>query len=384
MLSPNYAALINMLQDEFRNVLTPGAFEFLKYFLESNEQSAAENQTSIVELFKNQLPFKFKNISPSTPLDSGTAEAAGLTSLTDTDKVWTVNQFTEKAVIITAGTGEGQCRAISTNTLNELFISGTWSTIPDATSQYKIIEAYAITTEDTNTIFSIDLNSGYDYAVILPLVEDVPERIFIKTYIERHSGAAKSYNVCRGGQTQLGSQQGELSAQDESVTLFTHQYLMNHWDVLDVEFIERRASCYLSYAGAPVAGHLTYQPVKGTWIPDILKRFKVVTVSGDSWLEYTSLVPSTLPVLGRIVISPDATGTQRYSLTVRFYDKSENTTTDYENFEAIQDLFNTTDYRNLVTNKNITFNMGDRITLVDKNDNVTRTYTPIRGVIEIG
>lgn len=58
MLSPNYAALINMLQDEFRNVLTPGAFEFLKYFLGSNEQPAAANQTSIIELFKNQLPLE--------------------------------------------------------------------------------------------------------------------------------------------------------------------------------------------------------------------------------------------------------------------------------------------------------------------------------------
>lgn len=383
--------LMDALEQEFKTVLTPGAFEALRYFLDDQysliDQRKTEiegNDVDITTLYTNKLPFNRSNFIPQAPYDSGTAEAGGLTSLTDTNKTWEVNVHTDRAVLITNGTGSGQCRAIVSNTANELFISGTWAVIPDATSQYEILFTKKIGLEDLNTIHAADLNSGHSCAFILPDVGEVPEGKFIRMYIERHSGSARFFNVCVEGQTQLGSQQGELTSRYESATLYTHQYFANHWDVLDTAFIERRASCYLNYAGGPVAGHLTYAPLKGTWMPDILKRFKVVTVDGDSWLEYTSLVQTTLPVLGRIVISPDVTGAQRYYLTVRFYDKSENTTTDYENFECIQDLFNSSDYRNLVTNKNLTFNLGDRVTLVDKNDNITRTYTPIRGILEIG
>jgi hypothetical protein len=69
---------------------------------------------------------------------TGTATAGGTSSLTNNPKTWAVNQWTNYQIRITAGTGAGQIRTITSNTSNAINISGTWTTAPDATSQYSI------------------------------------------------------------------------------------------------------------------------------------------------------------------------------------------------------------------------------------------------------
>jgi hypothetical protein len=69
---------------------------------------------------------------------SGTATAGAATTLTNTPKTWTVNQWSNYQVRITAGTGIGQVRTIASNTANILTVSAAWTTNPDATSQYVI------------------------------------------------------------------------------------------------------------------------------------------------------------------------------------------------------------------------------------------------------
>ena len=68
----------------------------------------------------------------------GTATAGALTSLTDTSKNWTVNQWAGKRLVITSGTGQRQELAITSNTANVLSFSAA-STAPDATSTYTIL-----------------------------------------------------------------------------------------------------------------------------------------------------------------------------------------------------------------------------------------------------
>lgn len=74
----------------------------------------------------------------TTPTDSGTAESGGANTLTDTDKSWGVNAHAGRYVTITAGTGAGQTRKISSNTATQLTVAANWTTNPDATSQYQI------------------------------------------------------------------------------------------------------------------------------------------------------------------------------------------------------------------------------------------------------
>ena len=69
---------------------------------------------------------------------SGTATAGGATTLTNSAKTWTTNQWSNYQVRITAGTGIGQVRSIASNTGTILTVSAAWTTNPDATSQYAI------------------------------------------------------------------------------------------------------------------------------------------------------------------------------------------------------------------------------------------------------
>lgn len=73
-----------------------------------------------------------------TLLESTSTGSNSSTTLNDTTKSWTTNQWQNADVTITGGTGSGQTRNISSNTTTQLTITPSWSTTPDATSQYQI------------------------------------------------------------------------------------------------------------------------------------------------------------------------------------------------------------------------------------------------------
>lgn len=69
---------------------------------------------------------------------TGTATSGGASTLTETGKTWTVNQWANSQVLIVSGTGAGQIRTIASNTADTLTTSAVWTTNPDATSVYAI------------------------------------------------------------------------------------------------------------------------------------------------------------------------------------------------------------------------------------------------------
>jgi len=68
----------------------------------------------------------------------GVATAGASTTLTNSAKSWTTNQWTNYQVRIVSGTGIGQYRTIASNTGTVLTVSSAWSTNPDTTSVYEI------------------------------------------------------------------------------------------------------------------------------------------------------------------------------------------------------------------------------------------------------
>ena len=68
---------------------------------------------------------------------TGTATSATGTTLVNSGKAWTTNQWTNYQVRIVSGTGAGQIRTISSNTGTTLTVP-TWTITPDATSVYSI------------------------------------------------------------------------------------------------------------------------------------------------------------------------------------------------------------------------------------------------------
>ncbi len=69
---------------------------------------------------------------------TGTATAGGASTLTNSAKAWATNQWTNSQIRISAGTGLGQIRTISSNTATVITVSSAWTTTPDATSVYSI------------------------------------------------------------------------------------------------------------------------------------------------------------------------------------------------------------------------------------------------------
>lgn len=69
---------------------------------------------------------------------TGTATAGGASTLTNSAKTWTTNQWANSQVRIVSGTGAGQIRTIASNTGTVLTTSAAWTTNPDATSVYSI------------------------------------------------------------------------------------------------------------------------------------------------------------------------------------------------------------------------------------------------------
>jgi hypothetical protein len=76
-------------------------------------------------------------------LVTGTSTGSNTSSiLNDTSKTWTVNAYTNKVVIITAGIGVGQIKKIASNTATSLTLDDNWTfeVIPTVTSIYSICD----------------------------------------------------------------------------------------------------------------------------------------------------------------------------------------------------------------------------------------------------
>lgn len=101
------------------------------------------SNTSNVLTFTTTLGVALDNTSryeirASFPFAIGVATAGGASTLTNSGKSWTTNQWANFQVRIISGTGVGQVRPIASNTGTVLTTSSAWTTNPDTTSVYEI------------------------------------------------------------------------------------------------------------------------------------------------------------------------------------------------------------------------------------------------------
>lgn len=119
-------------------VLMPGtltATSFRKYDLATGTWTSCTN-TGLPASWGTDAAM----VSPcivGTSYDSGTATAGADTTITDSSKSWTANQWIGYQVRITGGTGVGQIRVITANTSTALTVAS-MNPDPDATSTYVI------------------------------------------------------------------------------------------------------------------------------------------------------------------------------------------------------------------------------------------------------
>ena len=126
-------------------LLTPcwyvvGAGSFRKYDFATNSWTTLSNTN-----LPTTIGTDGKLLSTSSWMDTGylsfatgTATAGAASTLTNSAKNWTTNQWTNFQIRITGGTGAGQIRTIASNTATVITVGAAWTTQPDATSTYSI------------------------------------------------------------------------------------------------------------------------------------------------------------------------------------------------------------------------------------------------------
>lgn len=72
--------------------------------------------------------------------EQGQATSATVGTIVDGSKAWDVNQWIDKYVIIVEGTGINQVRKITASGTTELTVASNWTTTPDGTSVYRIVD----------------------------------------------------------------------------------------------------------------------------------------------------------------------------------------------------------------------------------------------------
>lgn len=84
----------------------------------------------------NTSVFQITDSKPAYAI--GVATAGGASTLTNSAKSWTSNQWTNYQIRIISGLGIGQIRTIASNTSTAITTSAAWTTTPDTTSVYVI------------------------------------------------------------------------------------------------------------------------------------------------------------------------------------------------------------------------------------------------------
>jgi len=112
-----------------------------------------------------RISYSISESASSTVLTSGTATAGTATTLTNSGAAWGTTQYVGKWVEITGGTGIGQTRKIASHTATALTVAS-WTTTPDTTSTYQIIEpkfVFTITPPKNVKMIGSNITSGDTY-----------------------------------------------------------------------------------------------------------------------------------------------------------------------------------------------------------------------------
>jgi len=114
---------------------------------------------------------------PAAPNGTGIATAGAATSLTDSAKTWATDAFAGWTAYLVGGLGVGQKRIILQNTATQLTVTPAWTTIPDNTTAYKIVDPprdsgtvsgrTANTLRDSTKSWAEDQWVGYTVTVLL-------------------------------------------------------------------------------------------------------------------------------------------------------------------------------------------------------------------------
>lgn len=287
-----------------------------------------------VNSFNGRLTYLESQIEPQYPryydlissasIDIGTLTGSTINTITDSTKNWIANQFINKVVKIYNGTYD--YGIVLSNTATTITFDASLTTIHTIGMSYKIIHAYELQESDMDIMISADSTLN-DCALILPQVNSNNNRRTVEMYLEK--GDNHFVNICKNADRQAGQKYGVLLFQKESVTLKSHNYIPNHYDIFSTSNISRWATGYWS-ATEDVGGLNVFAPIGDLTklVVDGYRRFTPVNKSGKSWMKYNSLFPRTMKLTGNYKLIKTGAGVALLDFALIKYDASTNTTSE--------------------------------------------------------
>ncbi|MDZ4133172.1 MAG: prepilin-type N-terminal cleavage/methylation domain-containing protein [Dethiobacteria bacterium] len=132
---------------------TRAAVDFITRTMKGLSTTAGINETACTS-----------SIAFTNTEDFGRPTGSSSTTLTDNTKNWTANGWQNFSVTITAGTGSGQTRTISSNTATQLSLSSSWTAVPDNTSDYRILSTNAFSVSGKTLNYARNASSATSLA----------------------------------------------------------------------------------------------------------------------------------------------------------------------------------------------------------------------------
>jgi hypothetical protein len=315
-------------------------------------------------VFQEKAAIKYIDFVPEAPPETGDVTGGTITTLVDSTKTWTVNQWVDKVVKIEIN-GDMEYGAVLSNTADTLTFDDDLIFEPCVGCVYHILDTLVVTPEDLSVMVAVDcrVNAG---GVLLPKATSAFERKYIHTYIEKSDNGNTIPIMSRGTDRQLGVKYGTLEHATEGVRLYAHTFLTDHWDIIQAYNIKRLASEYLDDNVALAGDTTDWQEimVSTKTVTEKLKRFVAVVRDGTTWLRYTSLLPKDFFVSGVIQAIKTGGGAGECYATIRIKDGITGVESDY----TVRDIYSRfgagEGAQAFAVNIQITLKRNDEVTII--------------------
>lgn len=121
------------------NVNVNRKYELILNILDSRGTPVEDAVVKITDNLNNIITPEVSNSAGDVWISSGTATSGTETTIVDTTKNWETNSLADYIIEIYEGTGIGQEGSISSNSSNTITLKGSFLTIPNSTSKYRIV-----------------------------------------------------------------------------------------------------------------------------------------------------------------------------------------------------------------------------------------------------
>jgi len=317
-----------------------------------------ESITGLQAAIDNVRPIKTIDYEFLEPYE-GVISSCGTEFLADDTAEWTVDEHKGKVVCIKLN-GSTLCVICESNTDTVINFDEEVVETISAGMEFKILDTINLTKTDVSVVVAGD-TTNYSGGVVLPKVEEDIVRRNIIIYIEKGENPLEI--VCTEGDRLRGVKYAVLESAYESVLLSPHMYLTNHFDVFNTYNIKRYAVAktdddveLASETYVPINDH--FQFLKG-------RRFVNHEISGQNFLESTSVITSDYEFTGSLKIEKSTGGAGELTATIRVI-KANDDVVDYEDFEVTTRFASGSGAQNLIVTVPVTLSKGDKIGLIAK------------------